>query len=41
MLAEAFELDALLNVLERKGILTKAEVMGEIKHLRGKEAKAH
>ena len=41
VLAQAFELDALLNVLERKGILTKAEVLGEIKRLRGKAAKAH
>ena len=30
VLAQAFELDALLKVLERKGDLTKAEALGEI-----------
>lgn len=41
VLAQAFELDALLNVLQRKGILTKAEVLEEIKRLREKAVKAH
>jgi hypothetical protein len=30
VLAQAFQLEALLNVLERKGLLTKAEVLAEI-----------
>lgn len=41
VLAQAFELDALLNVLQRKGVLTKAEVLEEIKRLREKAVKAH
>jgi len=34
VLAQAFELEALMNVLERKGVITKAEVLGEIKRIR-------
>ena len=34
---QPFEFEALLNVLERKGLLTKAEVLGEIRRLREKE----
>ena len=41
VLAQAFKQDALLKVLERKGDLTKAEVLGEIQRLREKAAKAH
>jgi hypothetical protein len=36
LLAQAFQLEALLNVLERKGVITKAEVLEEIKALRAK-----
>ena len=36
VLAQAFELEALLNVLERKGIVANAEVLEEIKRLREK-----
>ncbi len=41
VVAQAFELGAILNLLERKGVLTKAEVLGEIKRLQGKATKAH
>ena len=34
VLAQAFQLEALLNVLERKGLLAKSEVLDEIKRLR-------
>jgi hypothetical protein len=34
VLAQAFELEALMNVLERKGVIRKAEVLEEIKRLR-------
>jgi hypothetical protein len=40
VLAQAFQLEALLNVLERKGVITKAEVLEEIKQLRAKSVKA-
>jgi hypothetical protein len=40
VLAQAFQLEALLNVLERKGIITKAEVLEEIKALQAKTPKA-
>ncbi len=40
VLAQAFELEALMNVLERKGIVAKAAVLEEIKRLREKAAKA-
>jgi hypothetical protein len=40
VLAQAFQLEALLNVLERKGVITKAEVMEEIKRLRANTPKA-
>ena len=33
MLAQSFELDALLNVLESKGVLSKDDVLEEIKRL--------
>jgi hypothetical protein len=33
VLAQAFQLEALMNVLERKGILKKAAVLEEIKRL--------
>ncbi len=34
VLAQSFELEALLNVLERKGVIARAEVLDEIKRLR-------
>ncbi len=40
VLAQAFELEALMNVLERRGLITKAAVLEEIKQLREKAAKA-
>jgi hypothetical protein len=40
VLAQAFQLEALLNVLDRKGVITKAEVLEEIKQLRAKSVKA-
>ena len=41
VLAQAYELEALLNVLDRKGFLTKAEVWDEVKRLRERASKAH
>jgi hypothetical protein len=40
ILAQAFQLEALLNVVELKGVVTKAEVMEEIKRLQAKTPKA-
>jgi hypothetical protein len=40
VLAQAFEFEALLNVLERRGLLTKAEVLDEIKRRRAQAPKA-
>lgn len=39
LLIRAFEADALLNVLEKKGIVTKAEVLEEARRLRESEVK--
>jgi len=39
VLAQAFQLEALLNVLERHGVLSKAEVLAEIKALQAKTPK--
>ncbi len=39
-LPQAFESEALLNVLERRGVLRRAEVLEEIKQLRQAAAKA-
>ena len=36
VLAQAFQLEALLNVLERQGVVRKAEVLEEITRLRDK-----
>ena len=36
VLAQSFELNALMNVLERKGVIVKTEVLEEIKRLREK-----
>ena len=40
VLAQAFQLEALMNVLERKGVIGKAEVLEEIKQRREKSATA-
>ncbi len=39
VLAQAFELEALMNVLERRGLIVKAEVLEEIKRLRAQAPK--
>jgi hypothetical protein len=39
VLAQAFQLEALLNVLERREVVWKAEVLEEIKRLRAKSVK--
>ena len=39
-MAQALELEALMNVLERKGILSKAEILEEMKRLRESTPKA-
>ena len=36
VLAQSFQLEALMNVLERHGLLRKAEVLAEIKALQAK-----
>jgi len=40
VLAQAFQIEALLNVLDRKGVITKAEVLEEMKALQAKTPKA-
>ncbi len=40
VLAQAFELEALMNVLERRGLITKSAVLEEIKRIREKASKA-
>lgn len=40
VLAQAFQVEALMNVLERKGVIGKAEVLEEIKQRREKSVKA-
>jgi hypothetical protein len=40
VLAQAFQLEALLNVLERRGVVYKAEVLEELKRLRQKSVGA-
>ncbi len=40
VLAQAFELEALMNVLERRGLIVKAEVLEEIKRLRARTPEA-
>ena len=39
LLGQALELEALINVLERKGVLSKAEILEEMKRLRLSEPK--
>ncbi len=40
VLAQGMEFEALLNVLERRGLVSKAEILEEINRLRGKAPKA-
>lgn len=40
VLAQALELEALMNLLEKKGVLSKAEVLEEMKRLRASAPKA-
>jgi hypothetical protein len=40
VLAQAFQLEAMLNVLERQGVITKAEVLAEIARLNTKTPQA-
>ncbi len=40
VLAQAFQLEALLNVLERRGVVWKAEVLEELKRLKAKSVQA-
>jgi hypothetical protein len=40
VLAQAFQLEALMDVLERQGVLQKTEVQEEIKRLQAKTPKA-
>jgi hypothetical protein len=40
VLGQALELEALMNVLEKKGLLSKAEVLEEMKRLRQSAPKA-
>jgi hypothetical protein len=40
VLAQSFQLEALLNVLDSKGVIRKAEVLEEIKRLRETSVKA-
>jgi hypothetical protein len=40
VLAQAFQLEALMNVLERQGVIKKAEVLEEITRLNAKTPKA-
>jgi hypothetical protein len=40
VLAQAFQLEALMNVLEKRGVVSKAEVLDEIKALQAKTPKA-
>jgi hypothetical protein len=39
LLGQALELEALMNILERKGVLSKAEILEEMKRLRLSEPK--
>ena len=39
VLAQAFQLEALLNVLERRGVVWKAEVLEEMKRLQANTPK--
>jgi hypothetical protein len=38
--AQAFQLEALINVLERRGVIRKADLLAEIKRLKAATPKA-
>ncbi len=40
VLAQAFEFEALLNVLERRSVITRGEILEEIKRLKEQTPKA-
>lgn len=40
VLAQAFQLEALMNVLERRGVAWKADVLEEMKRLKAKTVQA-
>ncbi len=40
VLAQSFELEALLNLLDREGVIAKTEDLGEIKRLRQGQTRA-
>jgi hypothetical protein len=40
VMAQGLELEALMNALERKGVLSKAEILEEMKRLRESAPKA-
>ena len=40
VLAQAFEFEAILNLLERKGLISKAEIVEEIRQLKEKVGEA-
>ncbi len=40
VVAQAFEFEALLNVLERRSVVTRGEVLAEIKRLKERTPKA-
>ncbi len=40
VVAQAFEFEALLNVLERRSVITRGEVLEEIKRLKERTPKA-
>jgi len=37
LLSQAYEMSALVSVLEKKGLLTRAEIIEEIKSMRNKD----
>lgn len=39
LLSNVYEQEALINILERKGIISKAEILEEIRRLKGKSPK--
>ncbi len=41
LLSQVFTLDALVNVLERKGLIKREEIVEEIRQLHAKTAKPH
>ncbi len=41
VIAQMFEQEVLINLLDRKGLIKKAEFLDEVKRLKEKAAKAH